>query len=35
VRSIRRPQIGGDFFGFAAGIANLGNDGCRFLSALP
>jgi len=31
VRSIRRPQIDGDSFGFAAGIANLGNDGCRFL----
>jgi len=31
VRSVRRPQIGGDFFGFAAGMRNLGNDGRRFL----
>jgi len=33
VGSIRRAQTGSDFFGLAAGVAYLGDDGGRFLLA--
>jgi len=35
VRTLRLPQIGTDFLGAAAGLADFGDDGVSLLLAVP